>query len=74
MYGISGGRTPLAWDGGKRMLEIMAEAGAQLVPKWHLDGQLAGIDFFNMRARRNARRAKKVSVFAGSGFGWIGLA
>ena len=29
---------------------------AQIVQKWHLDGQLAGIDFFNTCTRRNAQR------------------
>ena len=28
----------------------------QIVPKWHLDGQLAGTDFFNTRARRDTQK------------------
>ena len=28
----------------------------QIVPKWHLAGQLAGTDFFNTRSRRDAHK------------------
>ena len=28
----------------------------ETVPKWHLVGQLAGTNFFNMRARRGAQK------------------
>ena len=44
----------------------------QIVPKWHLDGQRAGADFF--QHPRAVRRAKKVSILAGSKFGRIRLA
>ena len=37
----------------------------QIVPKWHLAGQLSGPDFFNTRARRDAQKS---SVFADSEF------
>ena len=43
----------------------------QIVPKWHLAGQLAGPGFFNTRARCDAQ---KVSVFAGRESGWMRLA
>ena len=42
----------------------------QIVPKWHLDSQLAGTDVFNMRTRHDTQ--KKVSVFAGTNLGGFG--
>ena len=42
----------------------------QMAPKWHLAGQLAGIDFFNTRARRDAQESY---LFAGIEFGRFGL-
>ena len=30
---------------------------SQMVPKWHLDGQVLGTDFFNTRARRDAQKS-----------------
>ena len=33
----------------------------QIVPKWHLDGQLARTDFSNTQARRNAQKSIRFS-------------
>ena len=47
------------------MFEIMGQAGCslrytQIVLKWHLDGQLAGPDFFfHMHVRRNAKNTRQ---------------
>ena len=35
---------------------VCARSYTQRVPKWHLAGQLAGPDFFNMRARPDAQK------------------
>ena len=43
----------------------------QIVPKWHLDGQLAGTDFFNTRAWHNAQ--KKFPSLPGAGLDGFGL-
>ena len=43
----------------------------QIVPKWHLDGQLAGTDFFNTRARCDAE--KKFPFLPGANLGGFGL-
>ena len=46
----------------------------QIVPKWHLGGQLAGTGFFTTRAPCNAQKFfKNVSVCVGGEFGWICL-
>ena len=38
------------------MHQVPLGSRGQIVPKWHLDGQLAGTDFFNTRARRDAQK------------------
>ena len=43
----------------------------QIVPKWHLDGQPTGTDFFNTRVRRDAR--KKFPFLPGANLGGFGL-
>ena len=43
----------------------------QIVPKWHLDGQPAGTDFFNTRAHRGAQ--KKFLFSPEANFGGFGL-
>ena len=45
----------------------------QMVPKWHLAGQLAGTEVFHCVCVRGVTR-KKVSVFAGSEIRWLRLA
>ena len=54
------------------MFEIMGQAGVfpTIVPKWHLDGQLARTDFFNVRVRRGAQ---KKFPFSQDGI-WVDLA
>ena len=42
----------------------------QIVPKWHLDGQPAGTNFCNTRARRDAQKKFPFSLGADlAGFG-----
>ena len=42
-----------------------------MVPKWHLDGQVAGSGFFNTRVRRDAQ--KKPPFSPGANLGGFGL-
>ena len=58
------------------MFEIVGQARCslrytQIVPKWHLDGQLAGTDFFNTRGRRDAH--KKFPFLPGANSDGFGL-
>ena len=62
--------------GGKAHLKLWVKLGCsprytQMVPKWHLAGQLAGTDAFNTRARCNSQTSFR---FPWSEFGWIRLA
>ena len=53
------------------MFEMMSQAGVLNSAKMHLDGQVAGSDFFNTHARRDAQ--KKSPFLPRANLGGFGL-